>query len=151
MNQLMKKIPLPGVAFFPLLFMPFYARELASFAGLNKYAINQQHNNSCISIEIDSTPVYQNDAEVLNADKSMRPCNTNDPCNCPGGFFIHIEGLPAPHGKCISCSAFKALEFPENFDLGNEPAFPISVPIYWKFDSLSCDSSRIHIISISKR
>jgi hypothetical protein len=99
----------------------------------------------------DKEQVYHNDAEIMNADKSLRPCNVNNLCNCPGGFFIHIEGVNDPHGKCTFCNSFKTMQFPEDFAMGDKPQFPIAVTIDWKYDSLSCDSSRINIIKIAKR
>ena len=61
--------------------------------------------------------VYHNNAEIVNIEKSMRPCNINDPCNCPGGFFINIDGVKDPDGKCVSCNSFKTRQFPKGFQL----------------------------------
>ncbi len=94
---------------------------------------------------------YHNNAEIMSADKSMRPCNNNDPCNCPGGFFIHIDSVPNPNGKCISCTSFKTMQFPNGFTLGDHTQLPVKVTIDWKYDTLSCDSSRISIINIATR
>ena len=99
----------------------------------------------------DDVQTHHNRAEIINADKSMRPCNNTDPCNCPGGFFIHIDGVPNPNGKCISCTSFKTMQLPEGFALGDHPQFPIAVTIDWTYDTLSCDSSRISILNIIKR
>ena len=104
-----------------------------------------------LSCKKDKVLTFHNDAEILNADKSLRPCKGTDLCNCPGGFFIHIDGVSDPQGKCIACNSFKALQFPDGFDLGDNPAFPVAVTIDWKYDTLSCDSSRISIIHIVKR
>lgn len=103
------------------------------------------------SFEKGKCPTYHNEAEITGADRSMRPCNANDPCNCPGGFFIHIDHVPDPKGKCISCTSFKTMQFPDGFILDSHPQFPIAVTIDWNYNALSCDSSRINIIHISKR
>ncbi len=102
-------------------------------------------------VEKSDSQVYHNNAEIMSADKSMRPCNSHDPCNCPGGFFIHIDGVPDPKGKCIYCTSFKTLQFPDGFTLGDHPQFPVIVTIDWKYDTLSCDSSRIIIFKIATR
>ena len=95
--------------------------------------------------------LYHNDAEIISIDKSTRPCNVNDPCNCPGGYFIHIDGVPEPHGKCIGCTSFKAMKLPEGFAINDATTFPVAVTIDWKYDLLNCDSSRIMITSIKRR
>ena len=94
---------------------------------------------------------YMNTAEITGIDNSLRPCPVNDPCSCPGGFFIHIDNVPDPNGNCTFCKVFKAMQLPKDFALGNNPQFPVAVKIDWKYDSLLCDSSRIVITSIAKR
>jgi len=94
---------------------------------------------------------YMNNAEINGIDNSLRPCRLDDPCDCPGGFFIHIDNVPDPHGNCIFCNRFKASQFPVGFNLGNNPQFPIAIKIDWKYDSLLCDSSRIDITRIARR
>lgn len=103
------------------------------------------------SCQKEKVQLYRNDAEILSRDNSMRPCNVNDPCNCPGGFYIQIDGVANPHGKCIGCTSFKTLKFPGGFELSNTTVFPVPVIIEWKYDKLSCDSSRIIITSIRRR
>ena len=95
--------------------------------------------------------IFHSDAEITGIDKSTRPCNGNDPCNCPGGFFFHIDDMQDPQGKCISCNSFKALQLPADFTLDSHIQFPFAVRIDWQYDTLSCDSSRIRIINITKR
>lgn len=92
-----------------------------------------------------------NNAMITSRDKSMRPCNSSAPCDCPGGFFLHIDDVPDPKGKCISCTSFKTLRFPDGFILGDDTKLPVAVTIDWKYDSLSCDSSRITILTIARR
>lgn len=94
---------------------------------------------------------YTNNAEIIMIDNSLRPCRLDDPCDCPGGFLIHIDSVPAPHGNCIFCTSFKAMQFPAGFNLGDNPQFPIAIKIDWKYDTLLCDSSRIDIIRIARR
>jgi hypothetical protein len=103
------------------------------------------------SCKKDKAEEYTNNAEITMIDNSVRPCRLDDPCNCPGGFFIHIDNVPDPHGSCILCTSFKALKLPAGFELGDNPLFPIPVKISWKYDALSCDSSRIDITSIARR
>ena len=97
------------------------------------------------------TNIYHNNAEIMGIDRSMRPCNINDLCNCPGGFFVNIEGVNDPNGKCVSCNSFKTKQFPKSFHLNENEVFPLAVAIEWKYDTLSCDSSRIDIIKIVRR
>ena len=94
---------------------------------------------------------YMNTAEITGMDNSLRVCQVNDPCSCPGGFFIHIDNVPDPNGNCTFCKVFKAMQLPKDFDSGNNLQFPIAVKIDWKYDSLLCDSSRIIITSIARR
>ena len=94
---------------------------------------------------------YMNTAEITGIDNSLRPCPVNDPCSCPGGFFIHIDNVPDPNGNCTFCKSFKALQLPKDFTLGNNPQFPVAVKIDWTYDSLLCDSSRIVITKIARR
>jgi hypothetical protein len=94
---------------------------------------------------------YMNTAEINGIDNSLRPCQVNDPCDCPGGYFIHIDNVPDPNGSCTFCKSFKAMKLPNDFTLGSNPQFPVAVKINWKYDSLLCDSSRIIITSIAKR
>ena len=102
-----------------------------------------------LSIKKDRENIYHNNAEILKADNSPRPCHEDDRCNCPGGFLIHIDSVADPHGSCILCNHFKAMQFPGGFDAGEK--FPVAVTIDWKFDTPGCDSSRISIISIVRR
>ncbi len=92
-----------------------------------------------------------NNAEILSEDNSLRPCWADRPCDCPGGYLIHIDNVPDPHGTCIFCSSFKTMHFPTNFNLTSNPRFPIAVKIDWKFDAMLCDSSHINILSITRR
>ena len=94
---------------------------------------------------------YMNNAAIDGIDNSLRPCWLDDLCDCPGGFFIQIDGVPNPNGNCIFCKRFKAGQLPKGFNLGNNPQFPIAVKIDWKLDSLHCDSSRIDITRIARR
>ncbi len=103
------------------------------------------------SFKKDKVTGYYNNAEITGIDKSMRPCNATDLCNCPGGFFIHIDDVPDPKGTCTLCSSFKTMLLPSNFVLEDGASFPVKVIIEWKYDALSCDSSRIDIISMVRR
>jgi hypothetical protein len=94
---------------------------------------------------------YMNTAEITTIDNSLRPCPVNDPCSCPGGFFIHIDNVPDPNGNCPFCKVYKTMQLPKDFTLGNNPQFPVAVKIDWKYDSLLCDSSRIVITNIARR
>ena len=94
---------------------------------------------------------YMNTAEITGMDNSLRVCQVNDPCSCPGGFFIHIDNVPDPNGNCTFCKVFKAMQLPKDFDSGNNLQFPIAVKIDWKYDSLLCDSSRLIITGIARR
>ena len=104
-----------------------------------------------ISCKKDDGKQYMNNAEITGIDNSLRACLITAPCDCPGGFFIHIDNVPDPNGNCIGCKSFKAMQLPEGFDLGNTLRFPIAIKIDWKYDSLLCDSSRIVITSIARR
>ena len=92
-----------------------------------------------------------NNAEIIGIDNSLRPCSVDAPCDCPGGYFIHIDNVPDPNGNCTFCKSFKALQLPKSFSLGANPQFPIAIKIDWRYDSLLCDSSRIVITRIAKR
>jgi hypothetical protein len=92
-----------------------------------------------------------NNAEIYGIDNSLRPCRFDDPCSCPGGYFIHIDNLPDPNGSCNFCKRFKAIRLPKGFTLGNNPLFPIAIKMDWRYDSLLCDSSRIVITSFARR
>src|SRR5258706_16426469 len=81
---------------------------------------------------------YMNNAEITGIDNRLTPCLLDDPCSCPGGYFIHIDNLPGPNGQ-----PFRAMQLPKNFDPGNNLQFPIAVKIDWRYDALLCDSSRI--------
>jgi hypothetical protein len=94
---------------------------------------------------------YMNNAEITGIDNSLRPCLINYPCDCPGGYFIHIDNVPDPNGSCTFCKSFKAMKLPNGFTLGNNPQFPIAIKMDWKYDSLLCDSSRIVITNIALR
>ena len=54
-----------------------------------------------------------NNAEIDGIDNSLRPCWLDDLCDCPGGFFIQIDGVPNPNGNCIFCKRFKAGQLPK--------------------------------------
>jgi hypothetical protein len=94
---------------------------------------------------------YMNTAEILGMDNSLRACLITDPCNCPGGYFIHIDNVKDPNGNCTFCKTFKAGQFPKGFMISSDSQFPVAVKIDWKYDSLSCDSSRIVITNIARR
>jgi len=106
---------------------------------------------SIVSCKKDSGKQYMNTAEITGIDNSLRACLVSAPCDCPGGFFIHIDNVPDPNGNCIGCKSFKAMQLPKDFDLGNNPRFPVAVKIDWRYDSLLCDSSRIVITGIARR
>lgn len=92
-----------------------------------------------------------NNAEIVGIDNSLRPCSVNAPCDCPGGYFIHIDNVPDPNGNCTFCKSFKALQLPKSFTLGANPQFPVSIKMDWRYDSLLCDSSRIVITRMARR
>jgi|SRR6185437_14700908 len=94
---------------------------------------------------------YMNTAEILGIDNNLRACLITDPCNCPGGYFIHIDNVQDPNGNCTFCKTFKTTQFPKGFTISGNSQFPVSVKIDWKYDSLLCDSSRIVITSIARR
>ena len=91
-----------------------------------------------------------NTAEITGIDNRLTPCLVTEPCNCPGGFYIHIDNVPDLNGNCTLCKVSKAVQLPKEFTFNNSQ-FPIAVKIDWKYDSLLCDSSRIVITNIARR
>ena len=91
---------------------------------------------------------YMNTAEIT-VDNRTNPCFANDPCSCPGGFFVFIDNFPNP---CINFR-HKALTLPSDFIIKSNlisPQLPISVKIDWKFDTVVCNDV-IDIIRIARR
>ncbi len=83
-------------------------------------------------------------AEITGIDTRSNVCNLNDPCNCPGGFFVIIENVSSPTG-----ATFRAKNLPDYFVLGDKPAFPVSIKINWQHD-IQCNSD-IVITKILRR
>ena len=106
---------------------------------------------SFFSCKKENEKIYINNAEITGEDNSLRPCWLNKPCDCPGGYFIHIDNVSHPVGNCMLCNFFKAVKLPQSFNLGDNPQYPIAVKINWQYDTMLCDSSHIDIISIIKR
>ena len=115
------------------------------------FTMSAMTTSKILSCKKEKGEQYMNNAEIKGIDNSLRPCRLDDPCNCPGGFLIHIDNIADPHGNCSLCNSFKAMQLPAGFNLGNNPQFPVKIKIDWKYDTLICDSTRIHITRIERR
>ena len=79
----------------------------------------------------------------LTPDLRETPCSPNYNCNCPGGYFVTIDGVTSSNGE-----PFRAIKIPSDFNY-NQP-FPISVKINWNYDPLICKDI-IDITQIANR
>jgi hypothetical protein len=74
---------------------------------------------------------------LLGYDKRMSPCMMSQPCSCPGGIFVAIQG-----------STYRFLEMPKNSTLILDGKFPIPVRLTWD-ESKSCPGELIVVSQIS--
>lgn len=82
---------------------------------------------------------YMNNATIIGYDLRL--------CVCCGGYQITIENVPNPSGS----SFFLAPQFPPEFVLDQNPAYPIPIKINWEIDKERCNGNFIKILSITKR
>lgn len=82
---------------------------------------------------------YMSNAKIIGLDYSM--------CPCCGGTKIIIDNVFNPNGNAY----FLAGQLPTNFNLDNNPQFPIEVKIDWKIDSVHCFGNYVDITRIAKR
>ena len=68
-------------------------------------------------------------------------------CVCCGGAVIKINKVPNPNGGDF----FLIGNTPANFNLGNNPIFPIEVNIDWKIDTAKCFGNYINITRIERQ
>jgi len=80
-----------------------------------------------------------NNAQIIGWDLRM--------CPCCGGIEITIDNVPNPNGG----SFFLTGHLPSNFNIGNNPKFPIAVKIDWNIDTAHCFGNYITISKISRR
>ncbi|MBZ5856818.1 hypothetical protein [Flavihumibacter profundi] len=82
---------------------------------------------------------YKNTAQIIGYD--LRDCP------CCGGYQVTIDNVPNPNGN----SFFLAGEFPSNFSLGTNPAFPVAVKMDWEVLTTTCFGNYIKISKIEKQ
>jgi hypothetical protein len=82
---------------------------------------------------------YMSNANIIGLDARM--------CACCGGTEIVIDNVANPNGN----SYFLTGQLPADFNLGNNPKFPIAVKIDFKIDSAHCFGNYIKITRISRR
>ena len=81
---------------------------------------------------------YMDNAVIIGEDMRL--------CVCCGGLVIKIENVQNP-----AIGFFLAGQLPQNFNLGDNPKYPIPVKIDWKIDSVRCYGNYIVISRIAKR
>ena len=81
---------------------------------------------------------YMNNAVIIGEDVRT--------CVCCGGLEITIENVQNPSG-----GFFLVGQLPSNFNLGDNPKFPMPVKIDWKIDTLGCYGNFILISRIARR
>ncbi|HUZ60410.1 MAG TPA: hypothetical protein VMU83_16680 [Hanamia sp.] len=84
---------------------------------------------------------FMNNAEITGIDPRMCPTP------CCGGYEITIDNAANPNDK----TNYFVIQFPSDFQLGNNPIFPIKVKIDWKLDTLQCSGNYIDILRIALR
>jgi hypothetical protein len=84
---------------------------------------------------------YMNNAEI-SVDDRLVACFTSDPCNCPGGFFVFIDGVSNVNGR-----TYKAPKLPLNFTVKQSS---MAVKIDWVYDTAKCNNY-INITRIESR
>lgn len=80
---------------------------------------------------------FQSNAELIGFDYSM--------CPCCGGTKITIDNVSNPHGDY-----FLVGSLPTDFNLGNNPKFPVKIKIDWKIGP-QCLGNYIDISRIARR
>ncbi len=78
-------------------------------------------------------------AEIIGLDAKM--------CPCCGGTQIKVDNFFPPNGN----DYFLIGQLPNNFNLGDNPKFPIAVKIDWEVDTAHCFGNYINIARIAKR
>ncbi len=78
-------------------------------------------------------------AEIIGFDMKM--------CPCCGGIEITIDNVSNPNGRAY----FLVDRLPADFNLGDNPKFPIAVKIDWKIDTTHCLGNYIDITKIARR
>lgn len=81
---------------------------------------------------------YMNNAVIIGEDLRL--------CVCCGGLVIKIENVQNP-----GAGFFLTGLLPQNFNLGDNPKYPIPVKIDWKIDSIRCYGNYIVISRIARR
>ena len=82
---------------------------------------------------------YISNAQIIGLDLKT--------CPCCGGLKFTIDNIPNPNGN----SYFLVDQLPSNFNLGDNPKFPIAVKIDWKIDPAHCFGNYIDISRIARR
>jgi hypothetical protein len=90
------------------------------------------------SCKKEKSPPFQNNARIIGYDMRL--------CVCCGGYQIIIDGIPNPNGNTF----FLTGQFPANFHLNENPAYPIPVQIDWKADTARCFGNYINISRIAR-
>jgi len=80
---------------------------------------------------------FQNNATLIGFDVRA--------CPCCGGLKIVIDNVPSPNGDF-----FLVDTLPAEFELGDNPAFPILVKIDWKIGT-QCLGNYVEISRIARR
>ena len=80
-----------------------------------------------------------NNAEIIGVDMRY--------CLCCGGYEITIVNAPAPNGSDF----FLISKLPSNFQLPENPNFPIAVKIDWQKDTARCFGNFVNITRIAYR
>jgi hypothetical protein len=82
---------------------------------------------------------FMNNAEITGVDRRY--------CQCCGGLEITIDNVPNPNGNDF----FLINKMPSNFQLPENPNFPIPVKIDWQKDSVKCFGNFVDITRIAYR
>jgi hypothetical protein len=82
---------------------------------------------------------YMSNAQIIGLDLRT--------CPCCGGLEIVIDNTTNPNGN----SYFLIDQLPSNFNIGNNPKFPIAVKIDWKIDTSICSGNYIDISRIARQ
>ena len=82
---------------------------------------------------------YMSNAQIIGFDAKM--------CVCCGGTEIKIDQVANPNGN----DYFLIGELPKNFNLGDNPKFPVVVKVDWKIDTTHCLGNYIIITRIARR
>ncbi len=82
---------------------------------------------------------YTSNGEIIGLDPRT--------CICCGGAEITIDNVQNPNGT----SYFLIGKKPSNFNIGNNPKFPITVTLDYTIDTAHCFGSYINITRIARR